>query len=161
MSESNPYLAISRKFNASYGDVLCFRDAYIKKFEDLDYWQKGATRVLQHTPATRAIIDQYNGVQFKSFYVFLIKNDGGIHRKDFGPFEPAACFHNGRQHHLTGICCLFEGLGDRIAKVELGWNNNNEFIVRNTDDAIRYGVRLVDVKTKEAAYFGEEGLFFI
>jgi hypothetical protein len=158
MSESNPYLEISRRFNVPYGDVLCFRDAYIKKFENLDYWQQAAKR-LQGTTVARAIIDQVNGIQYRAFHSLVIRNDGLVVRAIAS--DPVACSYNGRKHYVAGVRWLFEGHGDRLAQVEVGWDGNNELVFRNTDDTIRYGSRIIDVETEEVRYLGEEGLFFI
>lgn len=53
---SYPHLVISRKYNIPHGTVLCFADAYKKKFKDLNYWEKKATAEIQGSLAAQDII---------------------------------------------------------------------------------------------------------
>jgi hypothetical protein len=58
MSESFPYFRLSKYHNVPYATVLLYADAFEKKFENLNYWEKRATQIMQGTIVGVAILKQ-------------------------------------------------------------------------------------------------------
>lgn len=158
MEESNPFLGIARAFQIPYGEVLCFADAYKKKFTELNYWEIAATKKLQGTPVARAIINKVNWISYTSIYIGAIKNDGGLFIKDFAPFEAFGCVHNGKLYGIRNMRCLFKGVGDRVSVVRIGWNDKKELIVLTMDNEIRYAICLVSYDG-DKVILGDASLF--
>lgn len=61
LSSSYPYLSLYNQYrdlgtSLTYGEILCFADALKKRFIDLNYWEKRATSILQHSPIAKQIV---------------------------------------------------------------------------------------------------------
>jgi hypothetical protein len=149
-----------RKAHVSYGDVLCFVDAYKKKFEGLNYWEKKAVLRLQHTAIAQDIIDHINNVVITIIIHNNIRSDGTIYRHDFSPAEEISCFHKGVLHRITNARWQLEG---RTKQIALSWvriclNANNEPVFRYRDMETKYAARLV-AENGDVTILGDISLF--